>query len=147
MTTQTISRRSAIELARYLIEAGHADLVIDALHALPEAGVRCLTNHSTLRAAHAAWSQIRFGNVSAVGPAKHLAKEALEVASAPLDVAEHADCWMLLWDMQRRAGISDTELASAIEAKLITNMARYWPAPTEGEACEHVRDSEGGANG
>jgi len=94
----------------------------------------------SLRAEHAEWSQRQFGNVSAIGPAKHLAKEALEVADAPSDVIEHADCWMLLWDMQRRAGISDADLAAAIGQKLAINKARVWPAPKEGEAREHKRD-------
>lgn len=92
-----------------------------------------------LRAKHAAWSQQQFGDVSAIGPAKHLSKEALEVAAEPHDVIEHADCWMLLWDMQRRAGITDVQLADAIQQKLSINMARQWPAPNEGEAHEHAR--------
>lgn len=95
-----------------------------------------------LRDRHADWSQRQFGDVSAVGPAKHLAKEALEVAAAPHDPIEHADCWMLLWDMQRRAGISDGMLADAIRQKLDINMARPWPAPQEGEAREHVRAAD-----
>lgn len=93
-----------------------------------------------LRRQHADWSAKQFGDVSAVGPAKHLAKEALEVASAPSDPIEHADCWMLLWDMQRRAGISDAVLASAIREKLAINKARSWPAAKEGEAREHLPD-------
>jgi hypothetical protein len=93
-----------------------------------------------LRAEHAEWSARQFGDVSAVGPAKHLSKEALEVAAEPLDAIEHADCWMLLWDMQRRAGISDAQLASAIAKKLAINKARSWPAPKEGEAREHKKD-------
>ena len=95
-----------------------------------------------LRASHAHWSEKTFGNVSAVGPAKHLAKEALEVAADPLDAMEHADCWMLLWDMQRRAGISDKALRLAIARKLAINKARTWPAPQEGEAREHDRSAE-----
>lgn len=95
-----------------------------------------------LRDRHADWSQRQFGDVSAVGPAKHLAKEALEVAAAPHDPIEHADCWMLLWDMQRRAGISDGMLAEAIRQKLDINMARLWPAPQEGEPREHDRAAD-----
>lgn len=91
-----------------------------------------------LRAEHAAWSQAQFGDVSAVGPAKHLSKEALEVAAAPCDPIEHADCWMLLWDMQRRAGISDEQLAQAIREKLAVNKARAWGKTREGEAIEHA---------
>ena len=92
-----------------------------------------------LRSEHAEWSQAQFGNVSAIGPAKHLSKEAMEVASDPSDAIEHADCWMLLWDMQRRAGITDAQLAEAIATKLAINKARTWPAPKEGEAREHDR--------
>jgi len=93
---------------------------------------------SILRAEHAKWSQETFGAVTAIGPAKHLAKEALEFADQPTDVSELADCQMLLWDMQRRAGISDEALAQAIQIKLAVNQARQWPAPTEGEPIEHV---------
>lgn len=103
------------------------------------AEVERLNALADLRAQHAAWSQAQFGDVSAVGPAKHLAKEAMEVAADPLDPIEHADCWMLLWDMQRRAGISDAQLADAIREKLAINQARKWPAPKEGEAREHDR--------
>ncbi|AYF00420.1 DUF550 domain-containing protein [Paracoccus yeei] len=103
------------------------------------AEVERLNALADLRAQHAAWSQAQFGDVSAVGPAKHLAKEATEVAADPLDPIEHADCWMLLWDMQRRAGISDAQLADAIREKLAINQARRWPAPREGEAREHDR--------
>jgi hypothetical protein len=92
-----------------------------------------------LRSDHAEWSQAQFGNVSAIGPAKHLSKEALEVAADPTDVIEHADCWMLLWDMQRRAGITDDALTEAIGAKLAINKARKWSEPKEGEAREHSR--------
>lgn len=110
----------------------------DALKDL-RAEVERLNALAGLRAQHAAWSQAQFGDVSAVGPAKHLAKEAMEVAADPLDPIEHADCWMLLWDMQRRAGISDAQLADAIREKLAINQARKWPAPKEGEAREHDR--------
>ena len=116
------------------------------------AEVERLNALADLRAQHAAWSQAQFGDVSAVGPAKHLAKEAMEVAADPLDPIEHADCWMLLWDMQRRAGISDAQLADAIQKKLAINQARRWPAPKEGEAREHDRaaltpETDGGHDG
>ena len=116
------------------------------------AEVERLNALADLRAQHAAWSQAQFGDVSAVGPAKHLAKEAMEVAADPRDPIEHADCWMLLWDMQRRAGISDAQLAEAIREKLAINQARRWPAPKEGEAREHDRaalspETDGGQDG
>lgn len=113
---------------------------IDAVEVLAGAGDQTGPSElAVLRQQHAAWSARQFGDISAVGPAKHLAKEALEVAAAPTDAVEHADCWMLLWDMQRRAAISDADLASAIREKLAINMARTWPTAKEGEAREHVR--------
>lgn len=123
---------------------GHVQMIPDPngrwrRDAEPRAEVERLNALADLRAQHAAWSQAQFGDVSAVGPAKHLAKEAMEVAADPLDPIEHADCWMLLWDMQRRAGISDAQLADAIREKLAINQARRWPAPKEGEAREHDR--------
>lgn len=35
----------------------------------------------------------------------------------------------LLWDAQRRAGISDAEITVAMEDKLKINMERQWPEP------------------
>ena len=42
--------------------------------------------------------------------------------------------------MQRRAGISDADLADAIAVKLAINKCRAWPAPLDGEAREHTKD-------
>jgi len=97
-----------------------------------------------LRSEHGKWSEQTFGSVSAVGPAKHLAKEALEFAAKPTDASELADCQMLLWDMQRRAGISDAVLAQAIRIKLAVNQSRLWPAPQEGEPREHLLEQAWG---
>ncbi|WP_284306259.1 dATP/dGTP pyrophosphohydrolase domain-containing protein, partial [Citrobacter freundii] len=62
-----------------------------------------------VRRKHAAWSQATFGDVGPVGPLKHLSKEALEAAAEPDDLSEWADMQFLLWDAQRRAGISDEQ--------------------------------------
>lgn len=67
-----------------------------------------------VRAAHAEWSQKTFGNVGPVGPLKHLAKEAIEAADAPDDLSEWADMQFLLWDAQRRAGITDEQINLAM---------------------------------
>ncbi|HHU7475328.1 dATP/dGTP pyrophosphohydrolase domain-containing protein [Escherichia coli] len=53
-----------------------------------------------------------------MGPLKHLSKEALEAAAEPDDLSEWADMQFLLWDAQRRAGISDAEINVAMEDKL-----------------------------
>ncbi|HAF4949269.1 TPA: DUF550 domain-containing protein, partial [Salmonella enterica] len=60
-----------------------------------------------IRREHAEWSDATFGNVGPVGPLKHLSKEALEAAADPSDPLEWADMQFLLWDAQRRMGISD----------------------------------------
>lgn len=93
-----------------------------------------------IRKQHAAWSQETFGDVGPIGPLKHLAKEALEAAAAVDDLSEWADLQFLLWDAQRRAGVSDEELNAAMELKLSVNMARKWPAPKDGEPREHIKE-------
>ncbi|MDQ1226488.1 ParB-like chromosome segregation protein Spo0J [Pantoea ananatis] len=95
-----------------------------------------------LRKEHAAWSEETFGAVGPVGPLKHLSKEALEAAEAVDDLSEWADLQFLLWDAQRRAGITDEELNAAMELKLSVNKARKWPEPKDGEAREHIREGE-----
>lgn len=67
-----------------------------------------------VRSAHAEWSQATFGDVGPVGPLKHLSKEALEAAAEPGDLSEWADMQFLLWDAQRRAGISDEQITRAM---------------------------------
>ena len=92
-----------------------------------------------VRREHAAWSQATFGDVGPVGPLKHLSKEALEAAAEPDDLSEWADMQFLLWDAQRRAGISDGEITAAMEEKLKVNMARQWPEPKDGEPRLHIK--------
>ncbi|EKS5462317.1 DUF550 domain-containing protein [Escherichia coli] len=95
-----------------------------------------------IRDRHATWSQETFGDVGPVGPLKHLAKEALEAAAAPDDLSEWADLQFLLWDAQRRAGISDGEITAAMEEKLKVNMARQWPEPKDGEPRQHIKPEQ-----
>ncbi|MBL5911257.1 dATP/dGTP pyrophosphohydrolase domain-containing protein [Enterobacter asburiae] len=93
-----------------------------------------------IRKRHAEWSQATFGDVGPVGPLKHLSKEALEAAAEPEDLSEWADMQFLLWDAQRRAGISDGEITAAMEEKLKVNMARQWPEPKDGEPRLHIKE-------
>lgn len=95
-----------------------------------------------VRREHAEWSQATFGNVGPVGPLKHLSKEALEAAAEPGDLSEWADMQFLLWDAQRRAGISDGEITAAMEEKLKVNMARQWPEPKDGEPRLHIKPEQ-----
>lgn len=92
-----------------------------------------------VRSAHAEWSQATFGNVGPVGPLKHLSKEALEAAAEPGDLSEWADMQFLLWDAQRRAGITDEQITQAMIEKLAVNKQREWPEPKDGEPRLHIK--------
>lgn len=93
-----------------------------------------------VRSEHAEWSQATFGNVSPVGPLKHLSKEALEAAAEPGDLSEWADMQFLLWDAQRRAGITDDQITLAMIDKLAVNKQRKWPEPKDGEPRLHIKE-------
>lgn len=107
---------------------------------LPEEKGASLQLRNLIRQRHAEWSDKTFGNVGPVGPLKHLSKEALEAVAEPDDLSEWADMQFLLWDAQRRAGISDGEITAAMEEKLKVNMARQWPEPKDGEPRLHIKD-------
>ncbi|WP_376748500.1 dATP/dGTP pyrophosphohydrolase domain-containing protein [Kosakonia cowanii] len=109
---------------------------------VPEEKGSSLQLRNLIRKRHAEWSQKAFGNVGPVGPLKHLAKEAIEAAEAPHDLSEWADMQFLLWDAQRRAGISDAEITAAMEEKLKVNMARQWPEPKDGEPRLHIKPEQ-----
>ncbi|HGE6285972.1 TPA: DUF550 domain-containing protein [Klebsiella pneumoniae] len=93
-----------------------------------------------VRQEHAEWSQETFGNVGPVGPLKHLSKEALEAAAEPSDLSEWADMQFLLWDAQRRAGITDDQITQAMIDKLAVNKQREWPEPKDGEPRLHIKE-------
>jgi len=92
-----------------------------------------------VRREHAEWSQATFGNVGPIGPLKHLSKEALEAAAEPGDLSEWADMQFLLWDAQRRAGITDEQITQAMIEKLAVNKLRSWPEPKDGEPRLHIK--------
>ena len=92
-----------------------------------------------VRREHAEWSQATFGNVGPVGPLKHLSKEALEAAEQPGDLSEWADMQFLMWDAQRRAGITDEQITQAMIDKLAVNKQREWPEPKDGEPRLHIK--------
>lgn len=96
--------------------------------------------HDQVRIAHAEWSQATFGNVGPVGPLKHLSKEALEAAEQPGDLSEWADMQFLLWDAQRRAGVTDEQITQAMIDKLAVNKQRKWPEPKDGEPRLHIKE-------
>lgn len=92
-----------------------------------------------VRREHAEWSQATFGDVGPVGPLKHLSKEALEAAAEPDDLSEWADMQFLLWDAQRRAGITDDQITQAMIEKLAVNKQREWPEPKDGEPRQNIK--------
>lgn len=92
-----------------------------------------------VRREHAAWSDETFGDVGPVGPLKHLSKEAIEADAEPDDLSEWADMQFLLWDAQRRAGISDEQITKAMVEKLAVNKQREWPEPKDGEPRLHIK--------
>lgn len=96
-----------------------------------------------VRKQHAEWSDKTFGGIDkigAVGPLKHLAKEAIEAAENPGDLSEWADMQFLLWDAQRRAGITDDQIVNAMIDKLKVNKERVWPEPKNGEPRQHLKN-------
>ena len=93
-----------------------------------------------VRREHAEWSQATFGNVDPVGPLKHLSEEALEAAAEPGDLSEWADMQFLMWDAQRRAGITDAQITQAMIDKLAVNKQREWPEPKDGEPRLHIKE-------
>ncbi|EDT3088912.1 restriction alleviation protein, Lar family [Salmonella enterica subsp. enterica serovar Newport] len=93
-----------------------------------------------IRREHAEWSDATFGDVGPVGPLKHLSKEALEAAAVPSDPLEWADMQFLLWDAQRRTGITDEQITQAMIEKLAVNKQREWPEPKDGEPRLHIKD-------
>ncbi|EBA8823544.1 DUF550 domain-containing protein [Salmonella enterica subsp. enterica serovar Newport] len=105
------------------------------LYASPPASER-----EQVRREHAEWSDKTFGDVGPVGPLKHLSKEALETAAEPDDLSEWADMQFLLWDAQRRAGISDEQITLAMVEKLAVNKKRKWPEPKDGEPRLHIKE-------
>ncbi|BCH45800.1 hypothetical protein KAM260_36910 [Klebsiella pneumoniae] len=114
----------------------HADerrIILLYRHAQPA------SEREQVRSAHAEWSQATFGNVGPVGPLKHLSKEALETAAEPGDLSEWADMQFLLWDAQRRAGITDEQITQAMIEKLAVNKQREWPEPKDGEPRLHLK--------
>lgn len=99
-----------------------------------------VNDRDQVRREHAEWSQTTFGNVGPIGPLKHLSKEAPEAAAEPGDLSEWADMQFLLWDAQRRAGITDEQITLAMIEKLAVNKQREWPEPKDGEPRLHIKE-------
>ncbi|WP_457920877.1 dATP/dGTP pyrophosphohydrolase domain-containing protein [Raoultella ornithinolytica] len=116
-----------------------ANVTLDARADLAERQLAAM-DRDQVRNEHAKWSQATFGNVGPIGPLKHLSKEALEAAAEPADLSEWADMQFLLWDAQRRAGITDEQITQAMIEKLAVNKQREWPEPKDGEPRLHIKE-------
>ncbi|EAW4166355.1 DUF550 domain-containing protein [Salmonella enterica] len=134
-----LTRGEQMELARIALASLDAESVSQT-YKLPEEKGASLQLRNLIRKRHAEWSDSTFGNVGPVGPLKHLSKEALEAAAEPGDLSEWADMQFLLWDAQRRAGITDEQIALAMVEKLVVNKKREWPEPKDGEPRLHIKE-------
>ena len=146
MTKSTITREQLIKKAQEQIEfcrhtkiTGEGRAHVNQCAALFEIALAAM-DREHVRNEHAEWSQATFGNVVPVGPLKHLSKEALEAAAEPGDLSEWADMQFLLWDAQRRAGITDGQITQAMIDKLAVNKQREWPEPKDGEPRLHIKE-------
>ncbi len=140
MTTITKERLLTIKQWRETYGPG-SNVVLPAEEAEELARIALASlERELIRHEHAKWSDSTFGCVGPIGPLKHLSKEALEAAAEPDDLSEWADMHFLLWDAQRRSGISDAEITAAMEDKLKINMERQWPEPKDGEPRLHIKE-------
>ncbi|HCP3853492.1 TPA: DUF550 domain-containing protein [Escherichia coli] len=140
MTTMTKERLLTIKQWRETYGPG-SNVVLPAEEAEELARIALASlEREQIRHEHAKWSDSTFGCVGPIGPLKHLSKEALEASAEPDDLSEWADMQFLLWDAQRRAGISDAEITAAMEDKLKINMERQWPEPKDGEPRLHIKE-------
>lgn len=128
-----------IDTANHIINRDNTSPYSENLRELARIALASLEREQ-IRHEHAKWSDSTFGCVGPIGPLKHLSKEALEAAAEPDDLSEWADMQFLLWDAQRRAGISDAEITAAMEDKLKINMELQWPEPKDGEPRLHIKE-------
>ena len=140
MTTMTKERLLTIKQWRETYGPG-SNVVLPAEEAEELARIALASlEREQIRHEYAKWSDSTFGCVGPIVPLKHLSKEALEAAAEPDDLSEWADMQFLLWDAQRRAGISDAEITVAMEDKLKIIMERQWPEPKDGEPRLHIKE-------
>lgn len=90
------------------------------------------------------WTANTFGTPAEYPPEKciaHLGREVAELAAAPTDPEEYADCFLILVDAYRRAGGSFDSLIKNAQAKLdICKQRRYGPPDAQGVR-EHLREN------
>lgn len=91
----------------------------------------------------AEWSRATFGSDQEKGPLgalKHLEKEAREAQASPDDHSEYADCFLLVLDASRRAGLGPLQLIAEARKKMAVNRTREWVRPADpDQPVEHKR--------
>lgn len=70
----------------------------------------------------------------------HLKRELDEILSAPGDVTEWADGFILFLEAAKRAGFDTHQLLEAAELKLAINKKRVWGAPDADGVIQHVKE-------
>lgn len=135
-TTQEVAMAAELQEHR----KGAAEPVLYVMGVGSAFDAETASERERIRREHAEWSDKTFGDVGPVGPLKHLSKEAMEAAADPSDPLEWADMQFLLWDAQRRMGISDEFVTRAMIEKLAINKARQWPEPKDGEPRLHIKE-------
>lgn len=147
-----VCRADVAEMSRFLKEGEFSNPSRAAMYLrITEIALAALMGEfsfarNQVRGEHAEWSHATFGNVGPAGPLKHLSIEALEAAAEPNDHSEWADMQLLMWDAQRRAGITDEQITQAMIDKLAVNKARHWPEPKDGEPRMHLRSEDESLN-
>lgn len=90
------------------------------------------------------WSDATFGSGRNPLPAlHHLAEEVGELIDEDArDWKEWADCWMLLMDATRRAGVDAQKMQEWVLEKLEINKKRKWGTPDRNGVVHHLKESE-----
>lgn len=90
------------------------------------------------------WSQKTFQSDSErgpTGPINHLKKEIEELAANPTDRMEYADCFLLLVDAYRRAGLGDiSSLIKDVRAKFEICKERKWGEINKDGFYQHIKE-------
>ena len=88
------------------------------------------------------WQKRTFPNQRVESKIKHLQHEVDELARKPKDIAEMADCLILLFGIAGQEKLTADQLISAAAAKMEINKRRQWePADADG-VHHHINPAE-----
>lgn len=88
--------------------------------------------------AHREFCARTFPGQTVAGVIAHLRREVQELAEAPHDPQEIADCFLLLLGVAEHAEMDAAELLSWAQVKLDICRRRQWAAPDAEGVCHHV---------